>query len=84
VANAFTLTSTTLGSVTLDTGRMALDPKSEITGTLDEDGALTLTLAGHFGPNTSATLDGQPVDVQADGDGMTVAVPSGKHTLVVR
>jgi hypothetical protein len=83
VENAFTLNGTGLGSATLDTERMGLDPRAVITGTLDGDGATALTLLGDFGNGTKATLDGAPVDVAFDGDGLTVAIPAGHHVLVL-
>ena len=83
VANAFTLTGTGLGAATLDTRRMALDPRAQITGALDGDGPTALTLLGDFGPATTATIDGAPVSVQRIGGAITVTVPGGKHTLVV-
>jgi hypothetical protein len=83
IANAFTLTGTGLGAATLDTARMALDPHAEITGTLDGDGATALRLLGDFGSQTTATLDGAPVAVDATGTSLTVDVPSGKHVLVI-
>ena len=83
VANAFTLKGTGLGAATLDTKRMALDARSKLTGTLDGDGATTLTLLGRFRPLAKATLDGEPVALQLAGDRATVEIPSGHHVLVI-
>jgi hypothetical protein len=83
VANGFTLKSTSLGSVALDTRRMKLDDDEPVTGTIDGDGATTLTLLGDFKKRDSATLDGAPVPVTTDHGDLTVTVPSGHHVLVV-
>jgi hypothetical protein len=83
VSNGFTLNGTGLAAATLDTARMKLDPRSTLTGTLDGDGATTLTLLGKFPNATKATVDGAPVALQRVAGGVTVDVPSGHHTLVL-
>src|SRR3954454_54188 len=83
VANAFTMKSESLGAVSLDARRMALDAGKRLTGTLDGDGTTTLTLLGSFG-GVHATLDGRPIAVSHDGGAVTVEVPSGHHVLVLQ
>jgi hypothetical protein len=82
VANAFTLKGEGLGAATLDTRRMALDAGKRLTGTLDGDGATTLTLLGAFG-GAKATLDGQPIALEHVAGGVSVVVPEGHHVLVL-
>src|SRR3954471_17451574 len=81
VANAFTMKSESLGAVSLDARRMALDAGKRLTGTLDGDGATTLTLLGSFGGK--ATLDGAPIPVQKVPGGVAVEIPEGHHVLVM-
>jgi hypothetical protein len=83
VSNAFTLNGTGLGAATLDTARMKLAAGHTLTGTLDGDGATTLTLLGQFPGGTTATLDGAPVALQHGAGSVTVQVPGGHHVLVL-
>lgn len=67
-AAAPTITSWRDGAITLQTDRTA-------------DGLAVLTLP--YEENWTATLDGQPVEVQAAGYLLGVAVPAGPHTLTL-
>jgi hypothetical protein len=84
VSNGFTLNGTGLGAVTLDTARMALRTDAPLTGTLDGDGATTLTLLGRFTGGWKATLDGAPLTLRRVRGGFAVDVPSGHHVLTLR
>jgi len=78
--NAFTLT-TGYAAQTLDLGRMGIATGRRVTGYLDAGVATALTLAGSgLG---SATIDGAPAKTTRSRSGLTVAVPAGRHTLVV-
>lgn len=84
--NAFDAQLTNVGRVTLDVGRMGLDPTRPLGAKLDGDGMTTVVLAGRFG-RVSATLDGRPVAVGRVPDGINVSVDlagPGAHDLAVR
>ena len=82
--NAFEATLSGAAAVRLDAARMALDAKRRLTGEVTTAAALRLTLAGRFPKGARATIDGRPATVlRRPGDAVVVAVPAGRHTLVV-
>ncbi|HEX8744207.1 MAG TPA: prolyl oligopeptidase family serine peptidase [Thermoleophilaceae bacterium] len=84
-ANRFEAQLTNVERMTLDVGRMGLDPTRPLGARLDGDGTTTLVLVGRFG-NVSATLDGDPVGVGRVPGGISVAVDlagPGPHDLAV-
>jgi dienelactone hydrolase len=81
--NGFEATLQNLSAIAFETGRMGVDPGSQITADLTGDGQTAVTLRGQFGPVT-ATLDGQPVPVVQTSDGIRVDVAiNGQHELVI-
>ena len=60
---------------------MGIDAGRRLTGYVDASAPTSVTLAGARG--ASATLDGKPVETTRSARGLTVAVPAGKHELVV-
>lgn len=84
--NAFRATLSNVGSVRLLTDRMGLDPGARMTAKLAGDGETTLRFAGVWQDGLRATLDGSPVQVTKDADGisLTLDLEAGTtHTLVV-
>jgi hypothetical protein len=85
--NSFEATFTNLRAVTFETARMGLDPGEVLTAALTVTtgpGPFTLVLEGDF-PEVTATLDGQPVNVQqtATGIELSLNLTTGTHALVV-
>jgi prolyl oligopeptidase family protein len=73
-ANGFRATLRNIGAVRLDLERMGIDPGDPVTGTLAGDGPTILRLTGRFAAGTIARLDGRPVPVGRDPDGVRVTV----------
>lgn len=85
--NGFKATFINLGSVRLRTARMGLDPTAPVTATLRGDGPTTLRFDGIWPQGVRAALDGLPVPVDRDGQGIAVTVDlpaDSPHTLVVK
>jgi dienelactone hydrolase len=79
--NGFEATLQNLSAITFETGRMGLNPSSEITAHLTGTGQTDITFRGSFPPVT-ATLDGNPVPVTPTADGIKVTVSlSGQNLL---
>lgn len=84
VQNAFRLSSTNLGSATLDADRMRLDPKRDMTAVVQGDGELELTLRGRFPASVVVTLDGDAVPASVTRDGLVMSLPlSGEDQMLV-
>jgi hypothetical protein len=82
--NAFSTTTTDLSAATLSLSRMQVATDRRVTGYLNASKPLTLSLAtGGIGPPRVATLDDKGVAVTMQGDSLVVAIPAGKHTLVL-
>ena len=82
LGNAFTAKLTGATAVMLDTGRMRLDPRRPISGTITTEKPLRLELHGTWRRLPRATLDGSPVPVtRVARDAIVVAVPAGTHRL---
>jgi hypothetical protein len=81
--NAFTATLSGAKAVTLDLGRMKLSTGKPLTGAVKTEAPLALTLDDADGP-VEVTIDGQPATADRDRDELTITVPAGAHTVVVR
>ncbi|MEJ7786218.1 MAG: prolyl oligopeptidase family serine peptidase [Solirubrobacteraceae bacterium] len=81
-SNAFTATLTGARAVRLGLARMKLSTSKALTGTVQADGPLALTLAGVRGP-VGVTIDGAPVTTTRAGAALTINAPAGEHTVVV-
>lgn len=81
-SNAFTATLTGAKAVTLNLGRMRLSTRKVLTGTVKTQAPLALTLTRADGP-VDVTIDGQAVTPSRDGNGLTIDVPAGEHTVLV-
>jgi hypothetical protein len=81
-ANAFTATLSGASAVTLELGRMQLSTDKELTGTVTTEAPLALTLAGADEP-ADVTIDGAPASATRQGDDVLIAVPAGRHTVVL-
>lgn len=85
VTNGFTMTTKNLASAAVDLNRMKLDPRRTITGTVQGDGALTMTLLGKFSGTPVVTLDSVALPVSRTSQGLTVELPltGEQQTLTV-
>jgi hypothetical protein len=84
LGNAFTAKLTGATAVALDTGRMRLDPRRPISGTITTEKRLGLELHGAWARLPRATVDGSLVPVtRVARDAIVVAVPAGTHRLRV-
>ena len=81
--NGFDATLRGATGVQLDLPRMDIDARRTVTGAVETERTLRLSLHGPFGRRTRARVDGREVGVQANGYGATVTVPAGKHTVVL-
>jgi len=86
VSNGFRLRATNLSRAALDLARMKLNPADDVTGTVQGDGPLHLTLLGTFPPSATATLDGVavPATVAKDGLVMDLALSGSAQKLLVQ
>jgi hypothetical protein len=81
--NAFRIELTDARAVTLDTGRMHLQDRRELTGLIGSSAPLALTLSGQWPAGISASLDGGPVAVQRLADALVIRLPAGRHRLSI-
>src|SRR3954447_12657234 len=80
--NAFTATLKGASAVTLDLKRMSLDGRRPLTGHVDTEAPLRLTLKCRWPQSgLTATIDGQPASFDRDGQKLIVDVPAGAHDL---
>ncbi|MFL5894164.1 MAG: prolyl oligopeptidase family serine peptidase [Thermoleophilaceae bacterium] len=83
--NAFSATLTGARAVRLDLQRMRISPLLPISGEVTTQAPLRLELSAPFRGSVSATVDGAAVAVERVSKGViAVAVPAGKHELVLR
>jgi hypothetical protein len=82
--NAFNLQATGLAATTLDLDRMSVAVDRRVTGYLNADHPLALSLcAAAIARPRVATLGGQPIPVSLQGGCLGAQVPAGQHTLVL-
>jgi hypothetical protein len=81
-SNSFTATLTAAKAVTLSLRRMQLSTHRTLTGTVDTQAPLALTLSG-VRDHVTVTIDGAPATATTDTGRLTVAVPAGRHTVRV-
>ena len=81
--NSFTATLTGANAVTLSLRRMQLSTRRTLTGTVDTQAPLALTLSGVSSP-VAVTIDGTPATVTTTKGRLSIAVPAGRHTVRVR
>jgi dienelactone hydrolase len=79
--NGFTITLSGAGAVVLDLERMGIDARRSFFGRIDTQAPLTLRLRGPVDRSLRATLDGEHIDADRTGPGVTVTVPAGEHRL---
>ena len=83
--NAFEASLSGARAVSLDTGAMRLDPRTELTGGVDTEAALRLELTGAWPKRLAATVDGRPAALERTGRRTVVlAVPAGEHRIGLR
>jgi hypothetical protein len=82
-SNGFAVTVDGAGAVTLDGRRMRLDGARKLTGTVTTGATLALSLTARWAQGLGATLDGRPVTLLRRGDAVELAVPAGRHQLVI-
>ena len=81
-ANAFAATLTGAQRVRLGLGRMAIDARRPVTGTVETDNPLALELRARWGEATPAVLvNGEPAAVSRAGRVLTVELPAGSSTV---
>jgi hypothetical protein len=81
--NAFTADVTGGRAVTLSLRRMRLDAHRTLTGDVTTEAPLQLTLRGSSAKELTATIDGEPVQVDRGKKRVLVTVPAGHHELVL-
>lgn len=81
-SNTFAATLTGAKAVTLELHRMQLSTRRTLTGTVDTQAPLALTLSG-VRNGAAVTIDGAPARATAGRHALTVAVPAGRHTVRV-
>ena len=81
VGNEFEATLSGASAVTLNLKRMSLSTGEPLTGRVDTDAPLTLTLAGAFARGVQATVDGHPLAIRRAAHSATVQVPKGRHVI---
>lgn len=82
-ANGFELTTTRLAALSLDAARMGISTTDVITGAVEADGTLALTLLGAWTGAEVVTIDGAAVASVIGGNRLTFAVPDGAHEVEV-
>ena len=82
--NAFEAKLSGARAVRLHIGRMRLDADSPLTGRLDTGARLRLELAGRWPRFLTATLDGEPVDLERTGRVVALSLPAGEHRIVLQ
>jgi hypothetical protein len=83
--NAFTLT-TSYAAETLNLARMSIKTRNTITGWIDASVPTSLTLEAPRVGEGGVSIDGAPASTEPSptGHGVVVAIPAGKHVLVVQ
>ena len=85
VENGFVATLTRVAAVTLDVGRMGLDPARELRATITGDGRTELRLKGSWSGTVEVVAGEAAEVVEPVGDVLTVARDfGGAQTVVIR
>src|SRR5436190_1552275 len=82
-SNGFTAKLTGASAVTLDTATMRISTSRPISGELNSDHALTLSLLGRFAGRTRVTIDGAPARAELTGGVLRIPLPPGEHRIVI-
>ena len=80
-SNSFTATTSRLSTAELSMSRMGIRTDAPVTGTLDNDKALTLTLRGSWPSSAVVTVDGVVVTATNSGSAIVVMIAAGHHVL---
>lgn len=82
--NRLTVSLTGVGGVRLDLTRARLDPREQLVVDVTSDAAAVLHLDGSFTGAAQATVGGEAVEAERTTSGLSVPVPAGETTLVIR
>ena len=85
VENKLTMTLTNLAEATIDLARAQLNPKKELTLSIDSTTGSTLHLVGRFDPKSVVLMDGSPLPGATVGkNGVDLPVVPGTHTYTIK
>lgn len=83
LSNGFVATLSGASAVTLDTVRMRIDDSKPVSGQVNTDSALALTLTGNWPGAVTVQVDGVPATFQPVTGGIELTVPAGQHSVLI-